>query len=168
MTSTVVIRHIRPDDGPALRATRLRAIGDAPKAFAVSLAETKAETDEGWTAWATLSSAGHTHVMYVAEDGGKWIGMAGGMLDTSRPGAGELISMWVDPTYRGQGVGQRLVAQIAHWTRLRGLSCLELWVTENNRSAIALYERCGFKKTDESKLLPSDPRLMERRMVLDL
>ena len=155
MSSTVVIRRIRPDEGRALRAIRLRAIGDAPEAFAVSLAETRAETDEGWSVWATLSSAGDTHVMCVAEDGGHWVGMVGGMLDTSRPDAAELISMWVDPDYRGHGVGQRLVAEIANWARRRGPSCLELWVTEHNRAAIALYERCGFKKPDERQPLPS-------------
>jgi hypothetical protein len=52
----IVIRRIQPGEGAALRDIRLRAIRDTPDAFAVSLADTLAQTAEGWTAWATLDT----------------------------------------------------------------------------------------------------------------
>ena len=89
MNTPIVISHIHLLEGAAQRAIR-----DTLDAFAVSLADTLAQTDEGWTAWATQNAAGDASIMYVAEDGGTWIGMAGGTRDTSQPEkAAHLISM---------------------------------------------------------------------------
>jgi ribosomal protein S18 acetylase RimI-like enzyme len=38
-------------------------------------------------------------------------------------------------------------------------------VTENNKPARGLYERCGFSPTGERQPLPSDPALMELAMA---
>src|SRR5215472_9592468 len=102
MNESIRVRQIQSWEGAALRDIRLRAIADRPDAFAVSLAQTLAETDKGWTTWATRSALGDTHILYVAEDAGTWIGMVGGMPAMSNGEAGaELISLWVDPAYRG-------------------------------------------------------------------
>jgi GNAT superfamily N-acetyltransferase len=165
----VVIRPIQREEGAALRDIRLRAIRDAPDAFAVSLAEALAQTDEGWTAWATGLATGEASVMYVAEDAGTWIGMAGGMRGASGPGEiAHLISMWVDPAHRGRGLGRRLVERVADWARDRGARRLELWVTAHNAAAIGLYARCGFGDIGASQPLPSDAAVMERKMARDL
>jgi len=169
MNTPVVIRHIHPHEGAALRDIRLRAIRDTPDAFAVSLADTLAQTDEGWTAWATQNAAGDASIMYVAEDAGTWIGMSGGMRDTSQlEKAAHLISMWVDPAYRGRGLGRQLVEHVVGWARDRGVRRLELWVTAHNHAAVALYAHCGFAATGESQPLPSNPALTERTMARDL
>jgi ribosomal protein S18 acetylase RimI-like enzyme len=165
----VTIRRIQPGEGTALRDIRLRAICDTPDAFAVSLANTLAQSDAGWTTWATVNARGESSIMYVAEDAPLWIGMAGGMLDTAHPeGVADLISVWVDPDYRGRGLGRRLVEQVAAWARGRAVRRLELWVTEGNTAAIELYSRCGFRVIGGRRPLPSQPALAERRMVRDL
>jgi len=169
MNQAVVIRPIQRAEGAALRDIRLRAIRDTPDAFAVSLADTLAQTDEGWTAWATRNAAGEASVMYVAEDAGRWIALAGGMRDTC--GAEEvahLISMWVDPAYRGQGLGRQLVERVVGWAGGRGLRRIELWVTAHNTAARALYAGCGFRETGESQAFPSDVALIELKMARDL
>ncbi len=171
MTAPMVIRQIQPDEGVALRRIRLRAICDTPDAFAVSLADTLAETEAGWTTWATQSATGNANIMYVAEDRGTgtWIGIAGGMRDTSRPQeAAHLISVWVDPAYRGRGLGRQLVEHVVRWAHDRGVRRLELWVAAHNTTAIALYTCCGFILPGESQPLPSNPTLMELRMTRDL
>jgi len=48
------------------------------------------------------------------------------------------------PALRGQGVGPRLIARALEAARAFGLSRVELTVRENNRNAIALYEKFGF------------------------
>jgi GNAT superfamily N-acetyltransferase len=169
LSKAITIRRLQRGEGAALRDIRLRAIRDTPDAFAVSLAETLAQTDEAWAAWASRNAAGDASIMCVAEDAGAWIGMAGGMRDTSGPEeVAHLISMWVDPAYRGQGLGRRLVEHVVGWARDGGLRRLELWVTEHNIAAIELYVRCGFKMIGESQPLPSDAAYLEQKMIRDL
>jgi len=48
------------------------------------------------------------------------------------------------PRFRGQGLGTRLITRTLHAARAFGLSRVELTVREDNRSAIALYEKVGF------------------------
>jgi len=48
------------------------------------------------------------------------------------------------PPFRGQGLGHRLIERTLEAARLLGLSRIELTVRENNRNAIALYEKFGF------------------------
>ena len=80
----------------------------------------------------------------------------------------ELISMWVDPRVRGTGLGRQLVAAIVDWARRRGARALQLWVTEGNKAAVALYEQSGFQRTGERQPLPSNERLAEIRMLKPL
>lgn len=46
--------------------------------------------------------------------------------------------------YRGQGVGEALIRAALHQAKIRGLTRIELTVFENNKPAIALYEKLGF------------------------
>lgn len=169
MNQTIRVRQIQSWEGTALRDIRLRAISDRPDAFAVSLAQTLDETNEGWTRWATMSALGDTHIMYVAEDAGSWIGMAGGMPAVSNgEEVAELISMWVDPAYRGRGLGRQLIEQIISWGQDHRMRQLELWVTTHNTAAIELYRKSGFRDEGECQLSSSDASLSELRMVRDL
>jgi RimJ/RimL family protein N-acetyltransferase len=49
------------------------------------------------------------------------------------------------PALRGQGVGRQLIARTLEAARAFGLSRIELTVSENNRTAIALYKKFGFE-----------------------
>ena len=166
----VVIRKIRADEGQRLRAIRVQAISDAPSAFGSTLDETLARTDEYWNARVTQAAIGDESVLFVAENPEGWVGLVGSYLeDFAATASVDLISMWVAPASRGQGVGRKLVEQIIEWARQHpGAQYVSLWVTENNAAAIALYERCGFRRTGETQPLPSNPDLLEQRMVLDL
>jgi ribosomal protein S18 acetylase RimI-like enzyme len=169
MSQAIRVRQIQPWEGAALRDIRLRAISDKPDAFAVSLADTLAQTDEGWTRWATVTATGDRHIMYVAEDAGNWIGIVGGMRGASDVDeVAELISLWVDPAYRERGLGRQLVEHVIAWAGDHGMRRLELWVTEHNAAAIDLYMRNGFRKVGETQPFPSDASLSEQRMVRDL
>ena len=48
-------------------------------------------------------------------------------------------------SYRGQGIGRRLLQRTLDAARARGLSRVELTVREDNPAAIALYEKFGFE-----------------------
>lgn len=58
-----------------------------------------------------------------------------------------LISLGVDPSAQGQGVGRALTAASVRALRERGEKAITLNVTEGNRRAVAMYERFGFVRT---------------------
>jgi GNAT superfamily N-acetyltransferase len=167
-TLTSRVRRIRPDEGARLRALRLRALADAPLAFGSTLAREEAFADEVWDERATRGAAGEDQVTYVAEDEGRWVGMAVGLVDSPDASPLALVGMFVEPDARGRGVGAALVEAVTEWARGRGAAGLSLWVVATNRSAIALYERCGFRPTGRRQPLDHTPALTEIEMIRDL
>jgi len=168
---TPAIRRIRPSEGPSLRAFRLRALADAPMAFGSSLAREEAFTDDVWRERAERGASGADNVTFVAERDGRWLGIATGLgrdpdvPDDPRP---ELVAMFVCPEARGCGVARALVDAVVGWARERKGDGLTLWVTAANTTAVALYARCGFRRTGESKPLDHSPAVETIRMVRDL
>jgi ribosomal protein S18 acetylase RimI-like enzyme len=79
-------------------------------------------------------------------------------------GVANVVSLWVRPSARGNGVGEALIGATADWAKARDHDSLVLWVTESNAPARRLYDRCGFAPTGERQPLPSDPTLPEVRM----
>jgi GNAT superfamily N-acetyltransferase len=164
----------------ALRALRLSALADAPMAFGSTLAEEQARREAVWRERAALGAAGDDRALYVAETDGRWVGMAAGVVEPPDPQSPtapsapppdplvSLVSMWVDPARRGQGIGAALVDAVARWAQTRGARHLELWVTTTNDAAIALYRRCGFHPTGETQPLDHTPSVLEMRMLRDL
>lgn len=56
-----------------------------------------------------------------------------------------LFGMYVQPKWRGRGVGGQLVTAALERARQRaGVRVVQLTVTETNAPAVALYEHCGF------------------------
>jgi GNAT superfamily N-acetyltransferase len=140
-------------------------------AFGSTLAREEAFTDHVWHERASGGAAGVDRVTFVAERDGRWIGLASGLAaDPDEPHNAEplLVGMFVEPTERGRGVGVALVGAVVAWARARGATSLYLWVTATNASAIALYDKCGFRRTGKQKPLEHSPSLVEVRMVRDL
>jgi GNAT superfamily N-acetyltransferase len=167
---TPTIRRIRVDEGPRLRVFRLRALADSPMAFGSTLAKEEAFPDDVWRQRAERGASGVDNVTFVAEQEGRWLGIATGLAsdpdvpDDPRP---ELVGMFVNPEARGHGVGAALVNAVVDWARQRPAAGLCLWVTATNGAAVALYEKCGFRRTGESKPLAHSPALALLRMMRD-
>jgi GNAT superfamily N-acetyltransferase len=83
-------------------------------------------------------------------------------------GSAALTSLWVDPGFRGRGVGTALIKAVEEWARDRNLTQVLLWVTEANTSAEQLYEHLGFERTGRvSEVRPGEPAIeheMSRRI----
>lgn len=143
----------------------MRALAGSPRAFGSTLAGTAARSAEAWAGRAAANAAGVDSVMFVAEAGDTWVGLAGGFIEGEHPDEPEVVSMWVDPAWQRSGLAGRLLDAVIAWAHLRGAATVHLWVTEGNDPAIGLYERFGFAFTGESAPLPSNPALRELRMV---
>jgi len=126
-------------DWPLWRDARLAALTESPHVFKSRLADWDAGGSDRWRA--RLAQPGAYHVVELLD--GRPVGMASGL-----PGA-ELRSVWVSPSARGRGVGDRLLAAVESWARRTGETVLRLAVLPGNEPAIALYRRNGFAPTGE-------------------
>jgi diamine N-acetyltransferase len=57
---------------------------------------------------------------------------------------GELESIYIDPGYRGAGVGDRLARNGIAWMEACGATDIEIVVAVGNEAALSFYERLGF------------------------
>jgi ribosomal protein S18 acetylase RimI-like enzyme len=55
----------------------------------------------------------------------------------------QIISMWVDPSFRRVGVGKALIEAVLEWNKSRDVHEVKLMVTSINQGAIAFYGRMG-------------------------
>ncbi|WP_116247050.1 GNAT family N-acetyltransferase [Nocardiopsis sp. FIRDI 009] len=158
------LRTLGSDDWPLWRELRLAALAEAPHAFGSTLDGWRGSGDreERWRARLSIPGA-HRLVAFLD---GLPAGMASGVPDG--PERVELISMWVDPTARGQGVDDRLIRAAERWGRTRGARRLRLSVMPDNDEAAALYERNGFADTGESGKPLADGVRGERVMAKSL
>jgi len=155
MGGMVMVRELSENDWELLRDVRLAALSEAPYAFGSSYARELAFTEELWRG--RIRSRGVTFFGYLP-DNPEPAGLGGVF---TADGVADLVSMWVRPAARGQGVGEALIRAAADWAKTRDYDTLYLWVTESNAPARLLYERCGFTPTGERQPLPSDPALPE-------
>lgn len=137
-----------PDDWERLRDLRLRALVDAPEAFGSTHEREAAQSQDDWRAFADgWEGTAHQAVFVTADDGGRWMGLAVGVVREADLSLANLYAMWVDPAARGMGAGRLLVGSVVAWAGGAGAERLELCVTEANDQALALYRSSGFEPT---------------------
>jgi ribosomal protein S18 acetylase RimI-like enzyme len=89
--------------------------------------------------------------VFVAEDGhGGIIGFADG--DRERTGnyeeyKGEMYSIYILKSYQGQGIGKRLIKEVAHSLVEQDIHSMLVWVLKDNPSC-HFYEKMGGKVVD--------------------
>ena len=142
--------QLGPDEGPRLRAIRLRALQDAPDAFGTTFEQASAYADE---VWAKQVVELPTFVI-VYEDDGRDVAMVRCGRDQDKTDTAWLLSMWVAPEIRRAGAGGVLVDLVVAWARENGISQLVLDVADLNTPAIALYESKGFAPNGKIGTLP--------------
>ena len=145
------IRRIGTEDWQAFREIRLAALQEAPYAFGSTYQAEVGASEESWRNRLT------ERARFVAEIGGRVVGTVGA-------GAGEfsgtaaLTALWVDPSFRGRGVGSALIDAVVEWATSQGLTKVLLWVADVNKVAGRLYERHGFMRTGRvSDVRPGEP-----------
>ena len=154
------MRRVHGDEGAELRDVRLRALTDAPYAFASTYAREVAFDEAQWRA---------------RIDGGPWwlarangvpAGIVAGYRTEEDGDVRHLVAMWVDAAYRGTDAAAQLVAAVCRWAAEDGGRVLSLWVADGNDRARRFYQRLGFTGTGERQPLPSAPEIGEERLEL--
>ena len=156
------IERLSGSEWHRLKRIRLAAFAEAPDAFGTTLETAQSWKDDVWRQQAEDLAT------FIATTGMVDVGVVRGSIDESSSDA-HLISMWVRPAERGKRVGEQLVEALVKWAREEGFSRVLLDVADNNPTAIALYERLGFRSTGETSVYPP-PRahITEHRRALTL
>ena len=158
-----MIERLHAGEGPRLRAVRLRALEDAPDAFATTLEQARAWGSERWEA-----QVQHLPT-FVWRGADADLGMVRCAPHDGDPEARYLVSMWVAAEARGRGIGTALVCAVVAWANELGVKRLVLDVGVRNVAARRFYERHGFIESGVTGTLPP-PRahVRELEMVLEL
>ncbi len=88
-------------------------------------------------------------VFVVARAGAQAVGTGAVRLMAGEPATGgqpygEIKRMYVDPAYRGEHLGQRLLAAVEEAARARGVRLALLETGHTQHEAVRLYERAGY------------------------
>lgn len=139
-TMTFKITQLPPDRWQAYRDIRLEGLQADPLAFGSTYQEEVALTEEQWR--------NRIICMWFALDDDRPVGMIGLMRDTGVTGKhrAHVISLWVKPAFRGQGIGGKLIRHLQELAPTEGIRKLYLHVTSTQKDAIVLYEKQGFRK----------------------
>lgn len=145
-------------DWERVREIRLRALADAPSAFGSRFEDEREKPESLWRG----RLANRDAATFLAVDEDRAIGLVAVFFEDV--GRAHLVSMWVSPEARREGIGRALAETVVDWARRNGADIVELWVTETNEPARRLYDRCGFAFTGGRQPLPSDPTSHELEM----
>ncbi len=134
------IRVLTPNDWEQFKQIRLQALQTDPQAFFVTYEKELETSDEEWK----NKLQKQTHVYVGAFEGECTVGLAGAFtMDT--PQEWVLISMYVNPEFRGRDIGGQLIRAIEDIVKEKGATRLSLLVNEHMTSAVRLYEKIGFE-----------------------
>lgn len=144
------VRGILADEGELLREVRLAALANAPSSFLETHEEVLADPLDVWEARAAAGTGEGDALVLLALDDGRPVGMAGiaREIGQRRRHRAALWGVWVDPAYRGRGVGRKLVSATLDWARDRDVRAVYLEVVEGEDPARSLYTHLGFVRRE--------------------
>ena len=133
------IRIAKADDNEAIRS-----IYNAEVATATTTFEIVERTVEDQLQW--FNDHRGPHAVLVADDDGAVVGY--GSLSPYRHRAGYKttveISVYVDSSTRGKGVGRALLNELIDLARAQGFHSALSVIVGSNEASIGLHESCGF------------------------
>lgn len=137
----ITIRDARPEDAPTITLIYNQGIVDR-----LATLETGERTPEERLAW--LTARGPRHPVLVAEAGGQVIGWASLNVFNPRSAYDHVadFSLYVERSWRGRGVGGRMLGVLIERAREIGYHKMVLSAFPFNAAGMALYERFGFRR----------------------
>jgi L-amino acid N-acyltransferase YncA len=130
----MIVRDLRPDDWPSVRAIYEDGIRSG------ATFETEAPSWESW-------DAAHPELRLVAERDGAIVGWAALSPCSARRcyrGVGD-VSVYVAETARGAGVGRLLLEELVERSERAGYWTLNAGLFPDNEVSLRLHEACGFR-----------------------
>lgn len=161
----IEVRPARQDEAPQLRRLRLEMLLDSPSSFAERLDRVSGWDQARWEERLRSMTAPDA-VLFVAVDGERWVGQAGGRIygNYVHPRV-YLLAVYVSPEQRGLRLVNRLVGEVEAWAVTMGHRELFLDVHEDAAPARKSYSRMGFVATGASLPYVNDETRSELELV---
>jgi len=163
MSHEVLCQEVSPDEWSRLREIRLASLLESPEAFGSSYEREIAFTEKEWRELFNLNS------YLVASIDGKDIAMM--FLERLRGDFGATCwvgGCWSNPEYRGIGAVRAMFDYVDSVAGEKGWQIQGLGVFIVNKSAIAAYEKLGFKAMGEVQESTRRPGNFYQRMIRGL
>src|SRR5690349_19766536 len=142
----IIIRKLQPHESTIYREVRLACLKNAPQFFGSTYEEEILNPKFSFETYIETDSP--EHVMFGVFDGERLIGITGfnRMARKRASHRGELVQVFVEPGYRGQNIGEKLLRHVLDYAfALDGIEQVQLSVIASNQTAIKLYEKLGFQ-----------------------
>jgi RimJ/RimL family protein N-acetyltransferase len=143
----VTIRLGTEEDAPAYRDLRLEALRNHPEAFSSDYAAGLAKPLTYWAERLKPNVTDNTVMIYFAVHDRQLIAMCGIAREDSPKikHIASIVSMYVQPDWRGFRIAEGLMAACLDWARARQVKIVKLAVVTTNSAAIRCYSRNGFQ-----------------------
>lgn len=157
------VEVLTEDDWSRLRGIRLSALKENPQEFLSSFEVEDTYTERKWRS----EFARGEWVVIIADD--QIVGVVGATRESVMPlYECHLEYLWVSPDFRESGAASLLLKTVLDHLRDSGVITVWLWILDGNDRAMRLYEKFGFRSTNERQPLAADPARNEERMRLSL
>lgn len=103
--------------------------------------------------------------IWIAEDEGK---MIGSILLIDRGSEAQLRYFFLEPDYRGKGLGKELMARCMQFARECNYRSVYLWTTSELHAAAKLYTAFGFQLAEEHPSGSFGKPVIEQRYIATL
>lgn len=108
-----------------------------------------AENADKWISFTRDTLVRGKGFLFVAKNGNKPIGFCTSSIFEMPLEASEIMGsindLYVLPEFRGRGIGRKLVAESLKKLKAQGVNTARLNVLKENRAAVKLYRKLGFK-----------------------
>ena len=141
------IVELQKEESELCKELRLRALKDAPAAFAETYEDALERDDDYWDLISSSMVEPNKQRMFIAKESDNYIGSVYAILAMDDKSSGRLGGMWVDSRYRQKGVGVKLFLALKSWAKDLGLKRVILWVEDRETDAKVFYTRLGFIET---------------------
>lgn len=145
---------------------------DVARIYAAGIADGDATFETTVPDWATWDAEHLAEHRFVATDGaGVVTGWVAAVPVSERCVYAGVVehSVYVDPAYRGRGIGRFLLDALVESTEAAGIWTIQSGIFPENRASLALHERVGFRVVGRRERLGRGPTgwrdviLLERR-----
>ncbi|MGO3111913.1 MAG: GNAT family N-acetyltransferase [Staphylococcus saprophyticus] len=140
------MRYLTERDVKQYRAIRLKSLQTDPKGFVSTYEREKSLPEDEFKARLKLND---THFTIGTFDSGEFICIATFYSERMEKvkHKGNLVTVYCDPRYRGQGITAQMIQHIINDVSVVGVvKIIGLCVLSENTQAIRLYEKLGFKR----------------------